>query len=73
MTGNAGSGKTTLAAWITKTLDLPGYGLDGIVWQPGWKKTSPEERDGRIRELIDGESWVIDGESWVIDGVSGVV
>ena len=63
VTGNAGSGKTTLAAVIGAELGLPVYGLDSIVWSPGWQKTSPDIRAAKESELISGDDWVIDGVS----------
>ncbi|MFT7214503.1 MAG: adenylate kinase family enzyme, partial [Granulosicoccus sp.] len=39
VTGDAGSGKTTLGKKIGAELNLPVFGLDQVVWQPGWTKT----------------------------------
>jgi adenylate kinase family enzyme len=66
VTGNAGVGKSTLAARIAVLVDAPLFGLDEIVWRPGWKKRSPEER-------IPKEQALCARPSWVIDGVSGLV
>ncbi len=63
ITGNAGAGKTTLGKTIANDLDLPFFGLDGIVWQPNWQKTPPEERKRLEEELIDKPEWVIEGVS----------
>ena len=63
VTGNAASGKTTLAAFIGAELHLPVFSLDAIVWRPDWKKTPPEERLAAERELVRPASWVIDGVS----------
>jgi adenylate kinase family enzyme len=63
VTGNAGSGKSTLAKQLGLLLELPTYSLDRIVWQPGWKKTPVEEKNRKIQELTERESWVIDGVS----------
>jgi adenylate kinase family enzyme len=38
ITGNAGSGKTTLAIALGQLIGLHVHHLDSIVWQPGWKK-----------------------------------
>ena len=51
VTGNAGSGKTTLAAEIGSMLDLPVYGLDSVVWKEGWVITPKEERAAKENEL----------------------
>jgi adenylate kinase family enzyme len=63
VTGNAGVGKSTLAARIAVLLDAPLFGLDAIVWKPGWKKSAPAERIVKERELCARSSWVIDGVS----------
>lgn len=51
VTGNAGSGKSTYAKRLGETLNLPVHGLDAIVWQSGWRKTPPEEKQKRIQPL----------------------
>lgn len=63
VTGNAGSGKTTLSIKLADSLGIDCFGLDSIVWKPGWIQTSFEERKIKIQELIDKDSWVIDGVS----------
>jgi len=63
VTGNAGAGKTTLAKHIAASLQLPVFFLDKVVWQPGWQKTEPAQRDMLEQELIDKPDWVIDGVS----------
>jgi adenylate kinase family enzyme len=63
VTGNAGVGKSTLAARIGHLLDLPVFGLDEIVWKPGWAKTDPDERDIKERVLCSRPAWVIEGVS----------
>lgn len=66
VTGNAGAGKTTLAKTIATHFDLPAFGLDQVVWKPGWKKTPPDERDRLELALIDKPDWVIEGVSNLI-------
>lgn len=63
VTGNAGAGKSTLAKRLAAERDLPFFSLDGIVWQEGWKKTPPGEKNERIEELIARDSWIVDGVS----------
>ena len=63
ITGNAGSGKSTLAAHVGSVLDLPIYGLDEVVWLPGWKKSPPSRRDALEDALLSRPSWVIEGVS----------
>lgn len=66
VTGNAGVGKSTLAARIATLVGAPVFGLDDIVWKSGWKKSDPEER-------VPKEQALCARPSWVIDGVSGLV
>ncbi|MEM8769819.1 MAG: topology modulation protein [Pseudomonadota bacterium] len=63
VTGNAGAGKTTLAAELGRVLNLPVFGLDAVVWQPGWRKTPPPVRAAAERALVVQQQWVIDGVS----------
>ena|GEM_PF-4076762 len=66
ITGNAGAGKTSLASEIGTLLDIPTYGLDSILWEPGWKEPGPDERRHLIQELVAKDTWVIDGVSRII-------
>lgn len=63
ITGNAGSGKTTLSKKIGAILDREVTSLDKIVWQPGWVITPPRERSVQISHLIKSNRWIIDGVS----------
>jgi len=73
ITGNAGSGKTTLAQKLGRVTGLPVIGLDKIVWQPGWKKTPRECRIVQERVLAEGECWIVDGVSYIIQDAADVV
>jgi adenylate kinase family enzyme len=63
VTGNAGSGKSTVSKQLATDYEITYYSLDTIVWKEGWQKTLPQEKDERINELIAKEDWVIDGVS----------
>lgn len=56
VTGNAGSGKTTLSKQIADKLEIKQYGLDKIVWKERWHKTPKEERDKKIAKLLQNKS-----------------
>ena len=73
VTGNAGAGKTTLAIALGQALDLPVFHLDSIVWQAGWRKTPPGDRDRQEAELIERQAWVIDGVSDQVRGAADLV
>lgn len=73
VTGNAGVGKSTLAARIAAVVDAPLFGLDAIVWEPGWRKAEPHERISKERALCAGPSWVIDGVSRLVRESADVI
>ncbi len=73
ITGNAGSGKTTLAKQVSTALDIPFHSLDRIVWQEGWRKTPANERQQQIEELVQEPSWVIDGVSFQVQESADLV
>jgi adenylate kinase family enzyme len=62
--GNSCSGKSTLAAQLAATLDIPLVELDALNWLPGWvglNETDPAEFERRIREATSGDAWVVAG------------
>ncbi len=63
ITGNAGSGKTTLAIALGQRLQLPVFHLDSVVWQPHWKKTPPAERQKLEAAMCEPKAWIIEGVS----------
>ena len=63
VTGNAGSGKSTISKEISEIFALPLYGLDEIVWKENWVKTPAPERKSKILKITNKSSWVIDGVS----------
>ncbi len=63
VTGNAGSGKTTLSLRLGESLALPVIHLDRVVWRPGWRYAEKGEIARALDELTARESWVIDGVS----------
>lgn len=63
VTGNAGAGKTTLAAALGQRLGLPVFYLDSIVWQPGWVKTPAAKRQPQELAWCKQDAWIIEGVS----------
>lgn len=73
VTGNAGSGKSTLSAWLGEQLGIPVYGLDSVVWQSGWMATPMDHRIALEANLIEQPEWVIDGVSSRVADAADVV
>lgn len=73
VTGNAGSGKSTVARRIAAELSLPLHGLDCVIWQPGWKKRGADERSEMIGEFVKRDAWVIDGVSFEVQARADTV
>ena len=73
VTGNAGSGKTTLAAALGAQLELEVIGLDRVVWRPRWQKAPPEERRAAEAEIAARPAWVVDGVSRTILAAADLV
>lgn len=63
VTGNAGSGKTTVAERIAASTGIEYIGLDSVVWQPGWRKTPAPQRQERESAIAVTSRWVVDGVS----------
>jgi len=62
--GNCCSGKSALAARLSRALDLPLVELDALNWLPGWislSATDPAEFERRIREATAGDRWIVAG------------
>ena len=54
-------------------MNLPDYGLDKIVWQPGWAKTPKTSRQAQIRDLASKPEWVVDGVSDILLDAADVI
>jgi adenylate kinase family enzyme len=69
--GSVGSGKTTLAKYLSNKLLIPHYELDNVVWQrhqPRDIRRTDEERDQLFRSIVHSNSWIIEGahyNEWV--------
>ena len=63
VTGNAGSGKSTLSQRLASELNLPLVEMDRIIWQPGWQSTPPEVCCEQLSRLLRSDAWVLDGVS----------
>jgi len=61
--GNSGSGKSWLAANLSKQLQIHEINLDSVVWQPGGfnQKRPQQEIDKQLSQLGLQPSWVVEG------------
>ena len=61
ISGNCGSGKTTLAQELSQKLNIPIFHLDKYYWKPGWKKRNSKEFMMLHNKLCKKKSWIIEG------------
>lgn len=67
ITGNAGSGKTTLSQHLKKILNRQEViSLDKIVWKPGWILVDKKEKELELAKIAKRETWIVDGVSKTI-------
>jgi len=59
--GCPGSGKTTFAVKLAKSLGLPLFHLDAIWHRPDRTHIPREEYDTRLAEILALDEWIIDG------------
>ncbi len=60
--GTTGSGKTTLAAKLSKILRLPHIGLDWIVFKKHWTtRYSDQTISKKIKQVIKKQKWIMEG------------
>ena len=58
--GGAGSGKTTLARWLTAALDYPCYELDQVGWT-AVGKVPLSQRLTTIEQIASQPNWITEG------------
>src|SRR4051794_9102256 len=59
--GTSGSGKSTFGRTLADRIGAPFVELDSIYHQANWTPLPDDEFQARVRELVDGDSWVVDG------------
>ncbi|KAN0083985.1 hypothetical protein V8E55_007489 [Tylopilus felleus] len=61
--GNSGTGKSTLAAYLSTKLHIPYTSLDKLAWKPGWQKTEADEFREKVSAFMmrDDRCWIVDG------------
>lgn len=61
VTGQAGSGKSTLSRALAVKSGLPLIHLDLQFWQPGWTEPSEVQWRDKQRGVLAGDAWIADG------------
>lgn len=59
--GTTGSGKTTLARQLARSLALKHVEIDALHWGPQWTPAPDDLFRQRVRDVLQGECWVTDG------------
>jgi adenylate kinase family enzyme len=59
--GTTGSGKTTLAAELARTLGSVHIELDALNWQPGWKAVPTDVFRRDVLTALEAPEWVTEG------------
>ncbi len=59
--GNAGAGKSLLAARLARRLGVPHVELDAIFHLPGWRELRENDFRAAVTAATAGEGWVVDG------------
>jgi adenylate kinase family enzyme len=59
--GTLGSGKTTFARKASLIINAPHVELDRLHWEPNWVEAPEDVFRERVRQSLQGDSWVADG------------
>jgi adenylate kinase family enzyme len=60
ITGPAGSGKTTLAAELSRVLGIRHVEIDALHHGPNWESCGPDLLRERVTAATEGDDWVTD-------------
>lgn len=59
--GTSGSGKSTFARALARTLALPYIEMDALYWRANWQEPSDEEFFDIVKTATAQSSWILDG------------
>jgi len=71
ITGESGTGKTTLARQLGKKLGIPVYYRDGITWGKNDYERTTEEQIAIIRSFTGDERWIFEGNMFTLSRIDG--
>jgi adenylate kinase family enzyme len=71
VTGPAGSGKTTVALLIGKSLGIPVFHRDAISWGEEWAVRTDEQQSAIIKEFTCRPAWIYDGNRFTASMTDG--
>ncbi len=58
--GVTGSGKTTMATWLSEKTGIPWTEIDPLMWNPGWELIPVDQQRERIAEICARDEWIFD-------------
>jgi adenylate kinase family enzyme len=64
ITGNGGTGKSTLAEVLGEKLNLPVIHLDKISFGKNWVRLDENEHRKILREILKSDNWIVEGWSY---------
>ncbi len=59
--GPGGSGKTTLAQYISRQTEIEAIHLDKEFWLPNWERPLEEDWQAKLSKMVEKDSWIMDG------------
>jgi adenylate kinase family enzyme len=58
--GVTGSGKTHLAAMLSRKTGIAWHSVDDLTWMPNWTPVADEAQTAKIRDLCSEDRWILD-------------
>lgn len=68
--GTTGSGKTTLAGRLAKSLGCTHIEMDALHWEPNWTEAPTQVFRERVQKAVTHERWVMDGNYGVVRDIT---
>lgn len=71
ITGQSGSGKTTVANKLGNKLNITVYHRDNITWKEGWQERSEKEQIRLVKEISKKDKWIFEGNRFTASKKDG--